>query len=220
MTRPDLVELVRHATARGLASVVAPCGLLATEERLAELKCAGVRAASFSLDGPDAETHDAFRGVPGAYAAVTAAMAAARRAGLPFQVNATLTRANLGRLEEIYSEAMARGATRLDMFFLVPVGRGRKIDELVPSDAEVADVLARTAARRAAGTMKCTCCPQAGTCIGGRGFAFLSHVGALQTCGFVETPCAHGTVRDFDCDFRAIVAAAENPLGACGNCRG
>lgn len=217
MTRPDLVELVRRATAKGLRSAIAPCGLLATPARLRELKEAGAMAASFSLDGADAARHDAFRGVSGAFDAVARAMAAAREAGLPFQANVTLSKLNAADFEAIYEMAIARGATRVDAFFLVPVGRGRALDDAVLSDAEVAAFLARTEARRAAGKIKCTCCPQAGTCIGGRGFAFLSHVGRLQTCGFVETPC--GNVRDFGCDFRALVAAAENPLGACGNCR-
>ena len=55
-------------------------------------------------------------------------------------------------------------------------------------------------------------------CLGGRGFAFLSHVGALQTCGFIEKPC--GNIRDFNYDLRALAAAAANPLGERGSCRG
>ncbi len=224
MTRADLPELVRHATAKGLRSVLAPCGLLVTAERLRALKDAGVMAASFSLDGADAARHDAFRGVAGAYDAVTRAMAVAREIGLPFQVNITLSKLNIADFETIYEAALARDATRVDVFFLVPVGRGKALDEMVLSDAEVAAFLARTAERRAAGKIKYTCCPQAGTCIGGRGFAFLSHVGRLQTCGFVETPCVSvgeraATIRDFGCDFRALVASARNPLGASGNCR-
>ena len=39
-------------------------GMFVTEERLAALKAAGVMACSFSLDGPDAASHDAVRGVP------------------------------------------------------------------------------------------------------------------------------------------------------------
>ena len=82
MLRPDILELVRLATAQGLRSVMAPCGMLVTEERLRALKDAGVMACSFSLDGPDAASHDAFRGVPGAYENVTRAMRMARAKAL------------------------------------------------------------------------------------------------------------------------------------------
>ena len=73
MSRSDLEELVRYATEKGLRSVLAPCSTLATEERLRALKVAGVMACSLSLDGPDRASHDAFRGVDGAWDAAISA---------------------------------------------------------------------------------------------------------------------------------------------------
>ena len=217
MTRPDLVQLVRAATARGIRSVMAPCGALVTDENLAELKDAGVAACSFSIDGPDAESHDAFRGVRGAFGKVTSAIAAARRVGMPFQVNTTVSKLNVGRLGEIRDLAVTLGASKLDLFFLVTVGRGRALAPLAISSEETKRVLAWMASSDGI-AMKATCCPSGPTgCLGGRGFAFLSHTGVLQTCGFVEDPC--GSIRDYGLDFRAMVAAAQNPLGAAGNCR-
>ena len=70
MLRSDICELVAFAKERGVRCVMAPCGALVTAERLEALKSAGISALSFSLDGPDAESHDAFRGVAGAYANV------------------------------------------------------------------------------------------------------------------------------------------------------
>lgn len=213
MLRPDLEELVRYATARNIRSALAPCGLYVTAARLQALKDAGVAACSFSLDGVDAESHDAFRGVPGAYDRVLNAMAVAREIGLPFQINATISTLNFDRLDDIYANALALGATRLDVFSLVPVGRGKEINRYVLSDDQTRELIAWSKSH----TCKLTCCPMAGTCRGGCGFAFLSHVGVLQTCGFVEDPC--GNVRDFGCDFRALCAAAVNPLALRGTCR-
>jgi MoaA/NifB/PqqE/SkfB family radical SAM enzyme len=214
MTRDDLPELVRHATSLGMRSVLAPCGMLASESRLRELKDAGVMACSFSVDGPDKATHDAFRGVDGAWDAVFSAMAAARSVGMPFQVNTVVRKGSVPSLEAIYDMAMAEGATRLDLFFLVSTGRGRSIDSLVPDATEVDAAIGWAKDRK----VKFTCCPQAGTCIGGRGFAFLSHTGTLQTCGFVPVPC--GNIRDFGFDFIRLAGAAENPLAVTGNCGG
>ena len=237
MLRPDIIDLVRHATARGLRSVMAPCGVLVTEERLAALKAAGVMACSFSLDGPDAASHDAFRGVPGAYDNVTRAMRIARSIGMPFQVNATVSRLNVDRLDELYDLALSLGAAKLDLFFLVPVGRGRGIADLALSPEQTRQTLDWAFRKAHAGPLaiKETCCPSAPAywegcggeascgprpcgCLGGRGFAFLSHVGSLQTCGFIETPC--GNIRDFGFDLSRLVSAAANPLGAHGSCRG
>ena len=213
MTRGDLPELVSYASSLGIRSVLAPCGMLVTEERLGELSRAGIMACSFSLDGPDRATHDAFRGVEGAWDAVLSAMAVARAVGMPFQVNTVVRKGSYSSLDRIYEKAMSEGASRLDLFFLVPTGRGREIDSLVPDAGEIDSVIAWAKDRK----VKFTCCPQAGTCIGGRGFAFLSHTGTLQTCGFVQTPC--GNIRDFGFDFVKLVESAANPLGVSGNCR-
>ena len=191
MLRPDILDLVSHATSRRLRSVMAPCGMLVTEERLAALKDAGVMACSFSLDGPDAASHDAFRGVAGAYDNVTRAMRVARAIGMPFQVNVTVSALNADKLDALYDRAVELGASKLDLFFLVPVGRGKGIADYALSDAQTRQVL---------------------------DFAFLSHVGDLQTCGFIDVPC--GNIRDFDFNFRALAAAAVNPLGPHGTCRG
>ena len=217
MSRPDLAELVRAAKARGIRSVMAPCGALVTDERLAELKDAGIAACSFSIDGPDAESHDSFRGVQGAFEKVKAAISSARRVGMPFQVNATVTKLNSRRLGEIRDLAVSLGASKLDLFFLVTVGRGKALAPLAVSDEETQRILVWMKSVKEI-PVKATCCPSGPTgCLGGRGFAFLSHTGVLQTCGFVEAPC--GSVKEHGFDFRATIATASNPLGESGNCR-
>ena len=133
---------------------------------------------------------------------------AARAAGIPFQVNTVVRKGALATLDRIYEKTIAEGATRLDLFFLVPTGRGMLLDSQVPDEEEISVIVEWAKIRRT----KLTCCPSAGTCIGGRGFAFLSHTGVLQTCGFVQTPC--GSIRDHGLDFRRLVASASNPLAS------
>ena len=172
----------------------------------------------------------------GAYDNVTRAMRIAHAIGMPFQVNTTVSTLNVDRLDAIYDRAVELGASKLDLFFLVPIGRGKGIADYALSDAQTRQVLDWAFAKAKAGPLaiKETCCPSAPAywtarggesacgprpcgCLGGRGFAFLSHVGDLQTCGFIDVPC--GNIRDFNCDFRALAAAAANPLGAHGTCR-
>lgn len=213
MTRDDLPRLVSRASSLGMRSVLAPCGMLVTEERLRDLKEAGVMACSFSLDGAEKSVHDDFRGVDGAWEAMMEAMAAARKAGMPFQVNTVVRKGMIDSLDAIYGKAMSEGAARLDLFFLVPTGRACGIDALVPDARETEAAIEWAKGKN----VKLTCCPQAGTCIGGRGFAFLSHTGSLQTCGFVQVSC--GNIRDFGLDFVRMLDSAVNPLGVSGNCR-
>ena len=223
MFRADLEQIVRYATQRGFPAVLAPCGRFASAERLTALKAAGIRAISLSVDGPDAATHDAFRGVSGAFQMALDAMQAAREVGLPFQVNHTLTRAGLGNLRAMRDFALAQGASRLDVFFLVPVGRGSAISAQCLTDAETEAALTELLALDDEGLLPIhvTCEPRilrlaearetptrspCNGCMAGAGFLFLSHIGDLQPCGFFECPL--GNIRDFDLDLPKTLAAS------------
>jgi AdoMet-dependent heme synthase len=163
MSRPDILELVRHATQRGIRSVMAPCGMLVTESALVALKEAGVMACSFSLDGATATTHDAFRGVEGTFAMVTQAMKIAQQVGMPFQVNCTVSQLNQHELPAIREQAIAHGAKTLDLFFLVPVGRGKSLQDRALSSADTERVLRWAFEMDAQGPIHVreTCAPQA-----------------------------------------------------------
>ncbi len=241
MYRPDILDLVRGATERGLRSVMAPCGTLVTREALQRLKDAGVTGCSFSLDGASAATHDAFRGVTGAFENVTRAMAVASEIGMPFQVNATVSRLNKDELPAIREEAIARGARMLDLFFLVPVGRGAGLRDLSLTPEETEDVLRWAFEMDRQGPLRVreTCAPQAvriwqslgkpgqppAGCMGGRGFVFISHTGVLQPCGFLDV--ASGDLRAHAFDFKQAYEASavfrdlaqpDRYGGACGAC--
>lgn len=241
MCRADILELVRGATARGLRSVMAPCGTLVTRDSLVALKEAGVTACSFSLDGAAAATHDAFRGVPGAFDNVRRAMAVAVEIGMPFQVNTTVSQLNRHELPAIREAAIASGARMLDLFFLVPVGRGVGLRDLSLKPVEAESVIRWAFEMDGQGPIHVreTCAPQAvrvwhalnkpgpppAGCMGGRGFVFISHTGVLQPCGFLDVPS--GDLRAAGFDFRKVYE--ESPVfrdladpdrygGACGTC--
>jgi len=241
MSRADILDLVRHATAKGLRSVMAPCGMMVTPESLAALRGAGVMACSFSLDGATAETHDAFRGIEGAFNIVTRAMDVAVSVEMPFQVNCTVSQINRAELPAIRDIAIARGAKTLDLFFLVPVGRGRDLRDvsLPPTDTEAVLRWAFEMDARGPLRVRATCAPQSiriwhalggpgvkpAGCMGGRTFVFISHTGILQPCGFLDVPS--GDLREHGFDFNRAYGASpvfkdllnpDNYGGACGTC--
>ena len=124
LKRPDLHAIVEAAVRRGLEVALAPSVTpLLTAEAIARLAGAGVRRIAFSLDGPDAAAHDAFRGTPGSFDATLRAIDAVRRAGLALQINTSVTAVSavrlrsLGRLVETIRPAL------WSVFFVVPVGR-------------------------------------------------------------------------------------------------
>ncbi|MEV4703332.1 TIGR04053 family radical SAM/SPASM domain-containing protein [Actinoplanes sp. NPDC049316] len=138
--RPDLTTLVRRGTELGLAVSVSPSGTpTLTRQALAELRDAGTRAISLSLDAAGPAAHDGFRGVEGVYALTTRAWRDAAALGLKVQINTTVTRRTVDDLPDIAAQVRDLGAMLWSVFFLVPTGRGRALAAL--DAAETEDVL-------------------------------------------------------------------------------
>lgn len=132
--RPDLLSLIRHASARGLRVGLTPS---ATPDLLAQdfnaFREAGVARLALSLDGASRESHDRFRGVPGTWDLTVAALAKAREAGLELQINTTFTRQNLGEFDDFVNLMLEIRPALWSVFQLVPTGRGR-LDDLLTAD--------------------------------------------------------------------------------------
>jgi len=137
LKRPDLMELVRYGRSLGLPVGVTPASTpLLTRETVERLAEAGVRRMALSLDGSTAERHDGFRGEAGSFRTVLRAAAHARRAELPLQINTTVTAGTASDLPEIARRVTDLGAVMWEVFFLVPVGRGARLEPLGPDEHE------------------------------------------------------------------------------------
>ncbi len=135
--RRDLFEVVEHAVGLGLTTSVSPSATaLATKDRFQKLVDLGVSRVSFSLDGPDAESHDVFRGFPGTFDRTIQMFRDAHEVGLEFQVNTTITRRTREYLPEMAELVGREGAALWDLFLLVPVGRGLDVALMSPEQHE------------------------------------------------------------------------------------
>lgn len=244
MLRPDLEELVARAAGQGLRVAITPSATAqVTPARLARLRDAGAGMVAVSLDGAGPEAHDGVRGVRGSFARTLAIAAAVRDAGMPLQVNSTLTRGNAGELDAMAAVVSSTGAVVWSVFFLVPTGRGRRTDMLDAAGHE--DALRHLATSRGALPMrlKVTAAPAVRRVEAelaaeglipappppvpvndGRGFMFVAHDGRVYPSGFL--PLAAGSARAGS----AVELYREAPLfralrdeallrGRCGRCR-
>ena len=138
--RPDLEELIAYGTSIGLPIALSPSVTpLLTDERLASVREAGVKAFSLSLDGATAQTHDSFRGIDGTYDATMEAAKLVVKHGFRFQVNTTICKNNLQELPQLLANTIAMRAHMWYLLFLVPMGRGSNLEPLDPEEME--DVL-------------------------------------------------------------------------------
>jgi radical SAM protein len=217
--RPDLVDLVRHASSIGLRVALTPSATpLVTPDLLFRLGEAGLTRLAVSLDGAGAATHDGFRGVAGSFVRSREILYAARGVGLTTQVNTTVTDANVDELERIAELLVALGITLWGVFFLVPTGRGESLQVLGPDAVERILERLATIARAAPFDVKTTAAPHfrrvllqqqmrrreiVGVDDGigraprgvndGQGIVFVSHRGEVFPSGFLPVPC--GSVR-------------------------
>jgi AdoMet-dependent heme synthase len=133
LLRRDILEIVRRASARGLWVVVGTNGVSITENLAKRLADAGARGLSLSLDALDADRHDRFRNVRGAWRNTVEGAEILNRTGLPFIVQTTAGSHNLGELDAIADFAHDRLAARVwNLYFLVPTGRGQFVSDITP----------------------------------------------------------------------------------------
>ena len=124
LLRADIWDLARHAAGKGIRTALSTNGTLITPEVARRIKESGIAYAGISLDGATDETHDRFRNSPGAFRRTVAAFASCREAGLRCGVRVTLNRGNFNELEALVDRAVALGASRFCVYWLVPSGRG------------------------------------------------------------------------------------------------
>jgi heme b synthase len=221
LLRPDIFDLARYGTDKGFRMVMATNGTLMTEEAVQKMMASGIQRISVSLDGPSSETHDAFRKVKGAFESSLKGIELAKRGGLEFQINTTITQMNLHLIADILKLAVDLGAVAHHIFLLVPTGRGKELQdqEISALDYEKTLNWFYEQRERVPLQLKATCAPHyyrilrqrakkegkkitpkeygldamTRGCLGGISFCFLSHVGQVQPCGYLELDC--GNVR-------------------------
>jgi radical SAM protein with 4Fe4S-binding SPASM domain len=129
LMRPDLFELAAEASAVGLPIALATNGTIMDEKIARRVVDVGFRRVSISFDGPDAGTHDKFRGIDGAFDSSIRGFRELRKAGMSMQINTTITQHNYAKLDAMYQLALDLGADALHIFMLVPVGCGMELSE-------------------------------------------------------------------------------------------
>jgi AdoMet-dependent heme synthase len=217
LLRPDIFEIAEYGTGKGLRMVMAPNGTLITEKTAGQMAKSGIRRISISLDGADRESHDAFRGINGAFEGAISGILQAKAAGIEFQINTTITKTNLKQIDQIQKLAIQLGAVAHHIFLLVPTGRGKYIVDQEISAREYEETLNWFYDQRDKTPLqlKATCAPHyyrilrqrakidgksvtfnshgldavTRGCLGGTGFCFISHQGIVQPCGFLDVNC-------------------------------
>ena len=163
LLRPDIFDIARYGTDKGLRMCLATNGTLVNESVCAKIKDADIKMVSLSLDGAKAETHDNFRNQAGAFDGTLKAIELFNRNDIPFLVNSSFTVRNKDEIPEIFKLVKNLGATAWYMFMIVPTGRGEDVmDELIPEDVydEILEWHYQMEKKEQEILMRPTCAPQ------------------------------------------------------------
>ncbi len=241
LLREDVFEISAYADKKGLRPVMSPSGSRMTPQIIEKMIDSGIKRISMSLDGSCAQIHDFFRQVKGCFDETLLALDFARQAGLPFQINTTVTRHNQADLPAIRDLAMTLGAMAWDVFMFIPTGRGRPDLALSPQEYEQIMVFVYEASRSSPIPIKMTCSPQyrrvsrqlggpgkgghftGRGCMAGDGFCFVSHIGEVLGCGYLPLPAGNIRERGFQEIYQKSLFFQElrdpsSLKGKCGRC--
>jgi len=107
-----IFSILRHVKPWQAVTVVTTNGLLLTAENVRRLRESRLYLLAVSLDAPDAEGHDAFRGTPGLFDAAVSGIRRARRAGIRVMINTMISADKLrdGTVDRMVELARGQGA--------------------------------------------------------------------------------------------------------------
>ena len=220
LQRLDLEDLIRHAVSRKLTVGTIPAATpRLTRERILSLRDAGVHQIALSVDAESAAKHDAFRGVPGTFDQVIEAAGWIREAGVNLQANTVFGSWNADAFDAMAALVERLGVVFWEVFFLVPTGRGSRLQGCSAEQFERLFAKLYALAKQAPFVIKVTegqhlrrfvaqqeaagdpevSRVRARMMMSGRpvnsghGFCFIDHLGNVCPSGFLPLPC--GNVR-------------------------
>ena len=241
LLRKDIFELIQYGTERGLKMAMGSNGMLIDDRIARKLKETGIKTVSISLDSSVPERHDEFRGVKGSWERAIRAIKALRNNDILLQVNTTVTKQNYDEIYEIMTLAEELEVENFHLFFLVPTGRGVKMDDISPVMYEnmIRGTFAKIARHKL--NVKPACVPQfmriakqmgasikhiqamIRGCIAGLYYCRIYPTGEVTTCPYL--PIKLGNIRErsfkdiwFNSKILKNLRDFNNLRGKCGKC--
>jgi radical SAM protein with 4Fe4S-binding SPASM domain len=136
LLRGDIFELAEYALQKSLVVTLGTNGTLIDKATAERIYSVGMRKVAISLDSSTPPVHDSFRGVEGAWEKAVAGIKACIASGVDVQLNVTMTKQNYTDLNQIIALAKGLGVKSMHLFFLVPTGRGKNLNDLSPETYE------------------------------------------------------------------------------------
>ncbi len=239
LLRSDIFDFIQYTRILGMRPVLGTNGTLLTKETAQKLRESGLAGVGISLDSTEPERHDDVRGQSGVHEETVTGVRNAVHAGLRVQINMTLTERNYQNVEEMVELAEGLGVHALYPFFLVPTGRGEKMEMNLLSEKHYFQVLDSVLQKQQESVLelKPTCAPQflplarqrgvsmrfTRGCLAGVSYCCILPEGDVHPCPYL--PLKAGNVRQTpfqtlwrSSDIFERLRQYSNYKGRCGGC--
>lgn len=142
LLREDLPEILRSVDKNLSTTVMFTNGLL-LEEKIQELKDAGLDSVYISIDASDAKRHDIFRGRKGLFEAAFKGIEKARRIGLSTGISCCMTPETFkaGELKKIIELAKEHKIHEVLVFDAMPTGRYKFRKDLIDNQNWIEEMI-------------------------------------------------------------------------------
>ena len=140
LIRPDLLDLMKHASSKGMRAVISTNGTLIDGKMAKSLKEVGLSYVGISLDGLQ-QTHDEFRRIPGTYSRVIRAIKNCKENGLKVGLRFTVNKRNFKEIPGVFDLVESEKIPRICFYHLVYSGRGAQLIEEDLTHQETRDVV-------------------------------------------------------------------------------
>ena len=121
--RPDVLDLAEYAMSLGVRVTFSTNGTLIDRKKAERIAKIGVAYVGISVDGGE-ERHDRFRGKKGAFREALRGIRNCRDAGIRVGIRFTVTKENVGEIDQIFELVELEDIGRLCLYHLVYSGRG------------------------------------------------------------------------------------------------
>ena len=122
LLHPDLEKILEYCEKCGVHKEITTNGSLIDDKYIDMMKRYNMTNVSVSLDSANPEKHDQFRQCPGAFAKTVAAIKAMKRNGISTRVRATISKRNIGEMDDIAQMVINLGIKTLAIGPMLPVG--------------------------------------------------------------------------------------------------
>lgn len=124
--RPELPLFIRHARENGMRVNIITNGITSSsKEYVDKLVAAGLTSAQVSIEGPNAEVHEALTQRPGSFNKTVRGIKNLRDAGLHVHTNTTICEENADHLAGILDLAKSLELPHVSMNHIIPTGTPR-----------------------------------------------------------------------------------------------